>query len=128
MQQKIQKDRENSTIDLYLRSIDFLVYNNSGDQQAEIREIVCVRTYYPNDKWVVIIRLLTACIGPVRSNFPKSIKRGFFIKWPGLSEKLVSKYLNPTTVPANGYLAQTRKGFKSTKKETDRCDNLRGKY
>ena len=74
---------------------------------------------YPNNNCSVIIRkrqthtdlmeyLHASCFGPVKSTFIKAIKKRIFLTWPGLSEKLVLKYLHPQTATAKGHIAQSR--------------------
>jgi hypothetical protein len=45
----------------------------------------------------------------------KALKKGFLKGCPDLSEKLVTKYLNPSPATAKGHMKRPKKGLRSTK-------------
>ena len=62
-----------------------------------------------------LIRYLhAACFSPPIKTFLQAIKRNQLIIWPGLTSKLVTKYLTPTIATTKGHLNQERQGLQST--------------
>ena len=59
--------------------------------------------------------LHAACFSPTKSTFIAAIKKGFLKSWPGLTAKLVDKYLNDSVATAQGHLNQQRQHLQSTK-------------
>ena len=59
--------------------------------------------------------LHAACFSPVKSSFIAAIKQGFLKTWPGLSAKLVEKYLSESIATAKGHMVQERQHLQSTK-------------
>lgn len=58
----------------------------------------------------------TACCSPVPTTWIKAIENGQFATWPGLTPKLIRKYLPSSEYTAKGHLKQERHGLQSTKK------------
>lgn len=56
-----------------------------------------------------------ACFSPSKDTFIKAINNNFFITWPGLTSKLISKHLLPSTATHSGHLRQEKQGLRSTK-------------
>ena len=62
-----------------------------------------------------LIRYLhAACFSPPIKTFLQALQRNQLITWPGLTSKLVTKYLTPTIATAKGHLNQERQGLQST--------------
>ena len=59
--------------------------------------------------------LHAACFSPVKSTFEQAIKKNFFKTWPGLTPKLVTKYLHTPIATTQGHLHQERQKLQSTK-------------
>lgn len=59
--------------------------------------------------------LHAACFSPCTATFVKAIKNGNFATWPGLTEKLVTKFLAPSIATARGHMKQERQHLQSTK-------------
>ena len=52
-----------------------------------------------------LVRYLHACcFSPPIETFLQAVKKGNFVTWPGLTEKLVLRYLEPTVATAKGHL------------------------
>ena len=63
-----------------------------------------------------LIRYLhAACFSPPIKTFFEAVRRNQLITWPGLTPKLITKYLTPTIATAKGHLNQERQGLQSTK-------------
>ena len=60
-----------------------------------------------------------SCFSPALSTFLTAIKKGNFITWPGLEEKLILKYLSESPATAKGHLDQERKNLQSTNSSTN---------
>ena len=58
--------------------------------------------------------LYAASFSPPKSTFLHAIKEGFFITFPNLTAKLVSKYLIKSMASSKGYLDQQYKNCRST--------------
>ena len=56
-----------------------------------------------------------SCFSPVPSTFKQAIKKGFLQSWPGLTTKMVDKYLPPSEATAKGHIRQERQHLQSTK-------------
>ena len=66
-----------------------------------------------------LIRYLHACcFSPQVSTFIKAISNGNFLSWPGLTEKLARKFLEPSIATAKGHLDKERKNLQSTRLTT----------
>ena len=59
--------------------------------------------------------LHATCFSPVSSTWTKAIKNNHFQSWPGLTAKLVTKYLPLTTATVRGHLHKQRQNLQSTK-------------
>ena len=55
--------------------------------------------------------LYAACFSPPQSTFLHAIRQGFFVTFPNLTAKLVSKYLIKSVASAKGHLDQQYKNF-----------------
>ena len=64
----------------------------------------------------LITFLHAACCSLVPTTWIKAIENGQFATWPGLTPKLIRKYLSPSEHTAKGHLKQERQGLQSTKK------------
>ena len=53
---------------------------------------------------------------PTKTTWLTAIKADYFTTWPGLSAKLVEKYLDPTPETLKGHMKQTRHNVRSTSK------------
>ena len=66
-----------------------------------------------------LVAFLHGAMGSVVSaTWIKAIRNNQFLTWPGLTEKLVKRYLVPTMATAEGHLAQEKGNLQSTKKNT----------
>ena len=64
--------------------------------------------------------LHAAAFSPVPTTWIKAIQKGFFTSWPGLTAKVVGRYLPKSIATNKGHLDQTRKNVRSTQpKETE---------
>ena len=57
--------------------------------------------------------LHAAAFSPVPATWIKAIQKGFFTSWPGLTAKVVAKYLPESIAISKGYLDQTQKNIRS---------------
>ena len=62
--------------------------------------------------------LYAACFSPPQSTFLHAIRQGFFVTFPNLTAKLVSKYLIKSVASAKGHLDQQYKNCRSTTSTT----------
>ena len=54
------------------------------------------------------------CFSPSIATFIKAVQNGNLVTWPGLTHKLIKKYLEPSIATAKGHLDQERKNLQST--------------
>ena len=64
----------------------------------------------------IVKYLHKAAFCPTKTTWLKAIKAGYFTTWPGLSAKLVEKYLEPTPETLKGHMKQIRQNVRSTSK------------
>ena len=78
--------------------------------------------YEMNKKEDIIKYLSAAMWNPIPESWIKAIDSGFFVTWPGLTSKLVRKYLanNRNIETDQGHLRATRKNIRSTKTVLDK--------
>ena len=63
-----------------------------------------------------IIKFLHKAAGsPVKSTWIQAIKNGQYTTWPGLTTKIVEKYLEKSQATVKGHMKQTRQNIRSTK-------------
>ena len=55
------------------------------------------------------------CFSPTTATWTKAIKRNYFTTWPGLTPKLVTKYLHKSEATAMGHMRQSLQNFRSIK-------------
>ena len=65
-------------------------------------------------KSYLIHYLHACCFSPPIATSLKAVKNGNFITWPGLTENLMRKYLQPSITTAKGHLDQERKNLQTT--------------
>ena len=65
-----------------------------------------------------------SCGWPVRSTFVQTIRKNYFITWPGLEPKLIDTHLPDSVPTAKGHLRQEYQGLQSTSNKK-RLDRLR---
>ena len=63
----------------------------------------------------LVTYLHAACFSPVKSTFLRAIKNNHFTTWPGLTEDIINKSLEPSLASAQGHLNQERQNLQSTK-------------
>ena len=63
----------------------------------------------------LIMYLHRACFSPTISTWVQAIDAGYFVTWPGLTSKLVKKYLPKSIATAKGHMRQTRQNLRSTR-------------
>ena len=120
-----KKSSHKNVIPKHLQSLSCLAvdndFNNAIDQQLQKDKVS-----RNNSKLNIILRkkethmnlikyLHASCFSPVPSTFKKAIKKGFLQSWPGLTTKMVDKYLPPSEATAKGHIRQERQHLQSTK-------------
>ena len=71
--------------------------------------------YEIDSKKQLVMYYHKCCFSPVLSTWIKAIKNGNFCTWPGLTAKLVTKYLGKSMATQKGHLQQQHKNVRSTK-------------
>ena len=92
----------------YIRTIHYF-YNHKlqHDINAIIRKV--------STKKIFANFFYRACFSPSLTTFLAAIKKGNFIIWPGLEEKIIMKYLTESPATAKGHLGQEQKNLQTTK-------------
>ncbi len=83
--------------------------------KSTIRHSVNVIINHHKTKSQLVKFLHAACFSPATSTFLRAFKNGNFITWPGLTEKLITKFLPTSEATIKGHLNQERKNQQSTK-------------
>ena len=60
-----------------------------------------------------------AMFSPAKATFIKAIRNGNFQSWPGLTTRMVAKFLTPTIATHFGHLNQERQNLQSTQQSDD---------
>lgn len=91
--------------------------------QTSIKKPTQAPSYQPSMNVIIrknepakqLVKYLHACcFYPTIPTFIKAIKNNHFLSWPGLTVKLVKKYLDPSVTTAKGHLRQEQQGLQST--------------
>ena len=79
--------------------------------------------YEIDSKKQLVIYYHKCCFSPVISTWVKAIKNGNFSSWPGLTARLVTKYLGKSLATQKGHLHQQHKNVWSTKQTVEITDS-----
>ena len=121
-----KQDEENTIVLQGTRSpADKMWYIELEDDKLTNSKRQVNSAYEINKKEEIIKYLSAAMWNPVPQTWMQAIEAGFFATWPGLTSKLVRKYLTRTVETDKGHLRADRKNARSTKVQESQATSKR---